>query len=104
MLRLAWAAALGTGDRHPIVAQIAKEMGILTVGIVTKPFAFEGRRQDRNRPKWEFSALCRTCRRFSRGVLMKSSSTLSDTKITLVNAFEVADDVSRATVCRVFPI
>ena len=31
----------GTGAA-PIVAQIAKEMGILTVGIVTKPFAFEG--------------------------------------------------------------
>lgn len=31
----------GTGAA-PIVAQIAKEMGILTVGVVTKPFAFEG--------------------------------------------------------------
>ena len=31
----------GTGAA-PVVAQIAKEMGILTVGIVTKPFAFEG--------------------------------------------------------------
>ena len=32
----------GTGAA-PIVASIAKEMGILTVGVVTKPFAFEGR-------------------------------------------------------------
>ncbi len=31
----------GTGA-SPVVAQIAKEMGILTVGVVTKPFAFEG--------------------------------------------------------------
>ena len=34
----------GTGAA-PIVAQIAKEMGILTVGVVTKPFSFEGKRR-----------------------------------------------------------
>ena len=34
----------GTGAA-PVIAEIAKEMGILTVGIVTKPFAFEGRRR-----------------------------------------------------------
>jgi cell division protein FtsZ len=33
----------GTGAA-PIVAQVAREMGILTVGVVTKPFAFEGKR------------------------------------------------------------
>lgn len=34
----------GTGSgAAPIVAQVAKEMGILTVGIVTTPFTFEGR-------------------------------------------------------------
>ena len=33
----------GTGAA-PIVAQVAKEMGILTVAVVTKPFAFEGKR------------------------------------------------------------
>ena len=33
----------GTGAA-PVVAQLAKEMGILTVAVVTKPFAFEGRR------------------------------------------------------------
>ena len=32
----------GTGAA-PVVASIAKEMGILTVGIVTKPFSFEGK-------------------------------------------------------------
>ena len=31
----------GTGAA-PVVAQIAKDMGILTVGVVTKPFTFEG--------------------------------------------------------------
>ena len=34
----------GTGAA-PIVADLAKEMGILTVGVVTKPFSFEGRRR-----------------------------------------------------------
>ncbi|AWD32655.1 Cell division protein FtsZ [Candidatus Kinetoplastibacterium sorsogonicusi] len=36
----------GTGA-SPIVAEIAKELGILTVGVVTKPFAFEGNRRMR---------------------------------------------------------
>src|SRR6187431_2081986 len=34
----------GTGAA-PVVAQVAKELGILTVAVVTKPFAFEGKRQ-----------------------------------------------------------
>ena len=36
----------GTGAA-PVVAKIAKEMGILTVGVVTKPFAFEGAKKMR---------------------------------------------------------
>lgn len=34
----------GTGAA-PVVAEIAREAGILTVGVVTKPFGFEGRRR-----------------------------------------------------------
>lgn len=34
----------GTGAA-PVIASIAKEMGILTVGVVTKPFSFEGKRR-----------------------------------------------------------
>ena len=37
----------GTGAA-PVVAQLAKEMGILTVGVVTKPFAFEGKVRMKN--------------------------------------------------------
>jgi cell division protein FtsZ len=40
----------GTGSA-PVVAKIAKEMGILTVGIVTKPFSFEGKRRAENAAK-----------------------------------------------------
>jgi cell division protein FtsZ len=35
----------GTGAA-PVIAQIAREMGILTVGIITKPFSFEGRKRE----------------------------------------------------------
>ena len=34
----------GTGAA-PVVAEVARELGILTVAVVTKPFAFEGKRQ-----------------------------------------------------------
>lgn len=37
----------GTGAA-PVVAAMAREMGILTVGVVTKPFSFEGRRKMMN--------------------------------------------------------
>jgi cell division protein FtsZ len=40
----------GTGSA-PVIAKIAKEMGILTVAVVTKPFSFEGRRRNENADK-----------------------------------------------------
>ena len=42
MLPVVWAAGTGTGAA-PVVAGVAKEMGILTVGVVTKPFRFEAK-------------------------------------------------------------
>ncbi len=36
----------------PVIAQLAKEMGILTVGVVTKPFSFEGKRRLENAIEW----------------------------------------------------
>jgi cell division protein FtsZ len=46
MLFLAAGMGGGTGTgAAPVVAEIARELGILTVAVVTKPFAFEGRRQ-----------------------------------------------------------
>ena len=77
----------------PVVAEIAKEMGILTVGIVTKPFAFEGRR------RMEQAEMGILALREHVDALMvvpnEKLKYLSDTKITLLNAFEVADDVLR---------
>jgi len=42
--RPGWAAERGRG-RPPVIARIAKDAGVLTVGVVTKPFIFEGRRR-----------------------------------------------------------
>jgi cell division GTPase FtsZ len=43
---------------HLVIARVAKEMGILTVGVVTKPFEFEGKRRmkqadDAAWPSWK---------------------------------------------------
>ena len=35
----------GTGTGAPVVARIAKDLGILTVGVVTKPFEMEGKKK-----------------------------------------------------------
>ena len=85
----------GTGGA-PIVAQIAKEMGILTVGVVTKPFKFEGLRRMRaaevgiNELKDNVDSL----------VIIPNERLkfATDQKITFANAFEIADDVLRQAV------
>ena len=50
-LSVAMGGGTGTGAA-PVVARAAREMDILTVGIVTKPFAFEGKR---DRPRHSLS-------------------------------------------------
>lgn len=80
----------GTGAA-PIIAQIAKEMGILTVGIVTRPFAFEGKKRTDQATagimqlKEEVDALVT--------IPNERLKYVSEQKITLQNAFEVADSV-----------
>ena len=82
----------GTGAA-PVVAQIAKELGILTVGIVTKPFAFEGKRR-MTQADAGISALgeCVDSLIVIPNVRLQY---VSEQKITLKNAFEIADDVLR---------
>ena len=85
----------GTGGA-PIVAEIAKEMGILTVGVVTKPFGFEGPRRMRaaesgiNELKEKVDSL----------VIIPNERLKYATaqKIPFANAFEIADDVLRQAV------
>ncbi len=82
----------GTGAA-PVVAQIAKEMGILTVGIVTKPFAFEGAKRMKQAEQG-IEAL----RQHVDSLIVIPNERLkffSEQKITLLNAFDVADDVLR---------
>ncbi|MGM9653684.1 MAG: cell division protein FtsZ [Eubacteriales bacterium] len=80
----------GTGAA-PVVAKIAQEMGILTVGIVTKPFAFEGKkRMD------QAEAGIKNFRQYVDSLIIIPNERLkqvSETRITLLNAFEIADDV-----------
>ena len=82
----------GTGAA-PIVAQIAKELGILTVGIVTKPFAFEGKKR-----MTQAEAGIAALREHVDSLVVIPNERLkyvSEQKITFKNAFDIADDVLR---------
>ena len=85
----------GTGAA-PIVADIAKEMGILTVGVVTKPFNFEGRRRMMQAEK----GIEELRTRVDSLVIIPNERLkfATDQKITFRNAFEIADDVLRQAV------
>ena len=85
----------GTGAA-PVVARLAQEMKILTVGVVTTPFGFEGKtRMDKaNDGIAEFS-------KYVDSLVVIPNERLklvSDTRITLFNAFSEADDVLRRAV------
>ena len=82
----------GTGAA-PVVAKAAKEMGILTVGIVTKPFRFEGGKR-----MLQAEAGISELSKYVDSLIVIPNERLKqveDTKITLANAFEIADDVLR---------
>ena len=85
----------GTGAA-PIVAKIAKEMGILTIGVVTKPFAFEGPKRMRLA-----EAGIAQLREYIDSLVVIPNERLkqiSENKITFANAFQYADDVLRHAV------
>ena len=85
----------GTGAA-PVVAEVAREAGILTVGVVTKPFGFEGRRRmtqaeqgiEELRSKVDSLVI----------IPNERLKYATDQKITFANAFEIADDVLRQAV------
>ncbi len=82
----------GTGAA-PIVASIARELGILTVGIVTKPFAFEGKKR-----MTQAEAGIASLREQVDSLVVIPNERLkfvSEQKITFKNAFDIADDVLR---------
>ena len=85
----------GTGAA-PVVAEIARELGVLTVGVVTKPFSFEGRRRMMQAEK----GIEELRKRVDSLVIIPNErlKLATDQKITMVNAFEIADDVLQQAV------
>lgn len=82
----------GTGAA-PVIAEIAKEMGILTVGVVTKPFSFEGHR----RRQQAEDGLENLKNKVDTLITIPNDKILSiiDKKTPLTEAFMVVDDVLR---------
>lgn len=79
----------GTGAA-PVIAQIAKEMGILTVGIVTVPFNFEGRKR-----RQQAEEGLESIRNIVDTLLVINNERLREISgnLTLTNAFAQADDI-----------
>jgi cell division protein FtsZ len=82
----------GTGAA-PIVAETAKELGILTVAVVTRPFSFEGAR----RRAIAEEGLAALKKRVDTIISIQNDKILSiiDKKTSLVNSFRIVDDVLR---------
>ena len=80
----------------PVVAEIAKSRGILTVGVVTKPFSFEGRR----RMDQAMKGIEELQSKVDSLVIIPNDRLqyATDEKITFANAFAIADDVLRQAV------
>jgi cell division protein FtsZ len=94
MVFVAAGAGGGTGSgAAPVVARLAREVGALTVGIVTKPFSFEGSRRGNQASKGieELAAEVDTL------IVVPNDRLLEvlDQQTSMVEAFQVADDVLR---------
>jgi len=85
----------GTGAA-PIVAEIAHEAGILTVGVVTKPFKFEGA----NRMRQAEQGISDLNGKVDSLIIIPNDRLkyVTDQKITFANAFGIADDVLKQAV------
>lgn len=80
----------GTGAA-PVVAQVAKELGILTVGVITKPFTFEGRKRMLHAEKGieELKSKVDTLVTIPNERLLQ----VVEKKSSIIDAFRIADDV-----------
>ena len=85
----------GTGAA-PIVADLAREAGVLTVGVVTKPFKFEGA----NRMRQAEAGIDELAGKVDALVIIPNDRLkyVTDQKITFANAFGIADDVLKQAV------
>ncbi|MBX5470107.1 MAG: cell division protein FtsZ [Thermoleophilaceae bacterium] len=94
MIFIAAGAGGGTGTgAAPVIARIAREVGALTVGIVTKPFSFEGSRRAAQAEK----GVEDLAREVDTLITIPNSRLLTvlDRQTSMVEAFRVADDVLR---------
>jgi cell division protein FtsZ len=82
----------GSGAGH-VVAELAREMGILTVGVVTKPFSFEGEKRRQN-ADW---AIAQLGREVDTLITIPNDRLLQtiDRRTPLLETFKIADDVLR---------
>ncbi len=85
----------GTGAA-PVVADLAHEAGILTVGVVTKPFKFEGA----NRMRQAESGIAALSEKVDSLIIIPNDRLkyVTEQKITFANAFGIADDVLKQAV------
>lgn len=84
----------GTGTGAcPIVAELAKELGALTVGVVTKPFTFEGRRRQVQSEK----GIVDLKEKVDTLIIIPNDRLLTvvEKRTSIIEAFRVADDVLR---------
>jgi cell division protein FtsZ len=94
MVFIAAGAGGGTGTgAAPVVARIAREIGALTVGIITKPFSFEGSRRGEQADR----GVEDLSREVDTLIVIPNSRLLSvlDKRVSMVDAFRMADDVLR---------
>jgi cell division protein FtsZ len=80
----------GTGGA-PVVAEIAKSLGALTIGVVTRPFAFEGRRRSVQAEQ----GIVRLKEKVDTLIVIPNDRliTVSNEKTSMLNAFKMADEV-----------
>jgi cell division protein FtsZ len=94
MVFIASGAGGGTGTgAAPVVASIARELGALAVGIVTKPFSFEGTRRGEQAER----GVEELSRHVDTLIVIPNSRLLTvlDKRVSMVDAFRMADDVLR---------
>ena len=91
----------GTGGA-PVVAEIARSMGILTVGVVTRPFKFEGAQ----RAKQAEAGLAEFHQYVDSLVVIPNERLkyVTDQKITFLNAFAYADDVLKQAISSIYEL
>src|SRR5207302_3208168 len=80
----------GTGGA-PVVAEVARALGALTIGVVTRPFAFEGRRRSVQAEQ----GIQKLKEKVDTLIVIPNDRllTVSDEKTSMLNAFKMADEV-----------